>query len=187
MPGSWSSTWSPDPYSFGQPWSDPQLLALPAQVFRHVFVYVFEDAGGAGHVAVDQRAMAFGLFLGGQDLGFEPGLELVVLAVGPDAQAHQVLLEARDRVAQREVAPVVAGAVFGRIVGSRVRPGPVRDPFDQRGPQVAAGALGGPLRGRINGQEIIAVDAQRGDAAAPAPPREGGAFAPGKGPERRDG
>src|SRR3546814_17403905 len=86
MPGSWSSTWSPDPYSFGQPWSDPQLLALPAQVFRHVFVYVFEDAGGAGHVAVDQRAMAFGLFLGRQDLGFEFGLQLVLLAVGPDAQ-----------------------------------------------------------------------------------------------------
>src|SRR3546814_15560355 len=119
MPGSWSSTWSPDPYSFGQPWSDPQLLALPAQVFRYVFVYVFEDAGGAGHVAVDQRAMAFGLFLGRQDLGFEFGLQLVLLAVGPDAPPDQVFLEARDRVAQREVAPVVAGAVLGRIVRGR--------------------------------------------------------------------
>ena len=39
----------------------PQLLALPAQVLRHVFVHIVEHGRGAGHAAIEQRAMGLGL------------------------------------------------------------------------------------------------------------------------------
>src|SRR5690348_3161127 len=44
--------------------SDPQFLALPAQVRRHVLVDVLEHVGGTGRVAAGQRAVALGLLLG---------------------------------------------------------------------------------------------------------------------------
>ncbi|KAG1250667.1 hypothetical protein G6F65_018653 [Rhizopus arrhizus] len=75
--------------------------------------------------------------------------------------------------------PVVARAVLGRVIGSRVRTGAVRHPFDQGRAQVAAGTFGGPARGGIDCQEIVAVHPQRRDAAAHAAAREGRAFAAG--------
>ena len=80
-----------------------------------------------------------------------------------------------------------AGPVFGWIVRGRVRPGAVGHPFDQRRPEVAARALGRPLRCRMDREKVVAVDAQRRDAAAHAARREGGALAAGNGLERRDG
>jgi hypothetical protein len=46
-----------------------------------------------------------------------------------------------------------------------MRAGAVGHPFDQRRPQVAARPLGRPARRRQHGQEVVAVDAQRRDAA----------------------
>ena len=97
-----------------------------------------------------------------------------------------MLLQARDRVAERVVLGVVAGAVARRIVGGRVRAGAVRDPLDQRRPEVAARALGGPGARRVDGEEVVAVDAQRGDAAADAARREGRRLAAGERLEGRD-
>ena len=37
---------------------DPHLLALPAQMLRHVFVHIVEHGRGAGHAAIEQRAVA---------------------------------------------------------------------------------------------------------------------------------
>ncbi|VFT06270.1 Uncharacterised protein [Pseudomonas aeruginosa] len=109
-----------------------------------------------------------------------------VLFLRPDAEADHVPLQAGDRVAQREVGPVVGGAVLGRVVRSRVRAGAVGDPFDQARPEVAPGALGGPLGGGVDRQEVIAVDPQRSDPAAHATVGEGGAFAAGDGLEGGD-
>ena len=64
--------------------------------------------------------------------------------------ADQVLLQPRDRVAEREVLPVVGRA--GTCDGSsevECGAGAVGDPLDQRRPEVAARALGGPARGRV--------------------------------------
>ena len=51
--------------------SNPQLLALPAQVLRHVFVHIVEHGRGAGHAAIEQGAVALGLFLRGGYLGLQ--------------------------------------------------------------------------------------------------------------------
>src|SRR5690606_37930893 len=103
------------------------------------------------------------------------------------ANLDQVLLEAGNRVAQREVAPVVGGAVFGWVIGGGVRAGAIGDPLDQRWPQVAPCAFGSPGRGGIHRDKVIAVYPQGGDAAAHAASGEGGGFTAGDGLEGGDG
>ena len=93
-------------------------------MLRHLFIDVFEHGRGAWDLATGQGAVLFGLFLRGDHLGFQFGTDRRVFLFGPLANPDQVLLEAGNRVAQREVAPVVGGAVFGRIV--RVECGPAR-------------------------------------------------------------
>ena len=122
----------------------------------------------------------------GRHLLVERLLRARVLVVRPCAQADQVLLQARDRIAEREVRPVVGRPVARGVVGGGVRAGAVGHPFDQRRPQVAPRAFGGPARGREHGQEVVAVHAQRGDARAHAARGEGGAFAAGDGLEGGD-
>jgi hypothetical protein len=67
-----------------------------------------------------------------------------------------------------------------------VRAGAVGHPFDQGRAEVAAGAFGGPAGGRVHGQEVVAVDPQRGDAEADAARGEGHALAAGNRLEGRD-
>jgi len=104
----------------------------------------------------------------------------------PFAARDQVLLEARDRIAEREVLPVVGGPVLGRVVRGRMRTGAVGHPLDQRRAEVVARAVGGPARGRMDSQKVVAVDAQRGDAGADAARGEGRALAAGDRLEGRD-
>ncbi len=75
-------------------------------------------------MAVHQRAVAFGFFLRGDHFGFQFLLQRFVLVVGPDAEADQVLLQAGDGVAQREVGPVVGGRYLDG--SSEVECGPAR-------------------------------------------------------------
>ena len=68
-----------------------------------------------------------------------------------------------------------------------MRAAAVGDPFDQRRPQVAARPLDGPLRGRVHRQKVVAIDAQRRDAAAHAARGEGGSLSAGQRLKGRDG
>src|SRR5471032_1452032 len=159
--------------------SDPQLLTLALQVLRHLFVDVFEHGRGAWRLAAGESAVLLGFFLCGDYFGFQFGADGAVFLFGPLADFHQVLLEARNRVAQREVAPVVGRAVLRRIIGGRVRAGAVGDPFDHGRAEVAARAFGGPGRGGIDRDEIVAINPQRGNAAADATTGERGGFTTG--------
>src|SRR6185437_16907690 len=69
----------------------------------------------------------------------------------------------------------------------RMGTGARREPLDQRRPEVAAGALGGPARRGDDGEEVVAVDSQRSDAATDAVRSEGRRLATGDRLERRDG
>src|SRR5207253_1917130 len=129
---------------------------------------VFEHRRGARNLATGEGAVLLGFFLRSNDFGFEFGADSGVFFFRPLTDFHQVLLEARNRVAQREVAPVVGRTVFGRIIGRRVRAGAVGDPFDHGRAKVAAGAFGGPGRGGVDRDEIVAIDPQGGDAATDA-------------------
>src|SRR5690606_34819596 len=121
-----------------------------------------------------ERADGLGFTGGGADLLDRFLLGGFVLVVGPFAQADQVLLEAGDRVAQRPLLVFVAGAIAAGIVRGRVRGAAIGEQFDDRRALVGAGALLGPLGRGPDGQEVVAVDAQRGQAIADALGGEGG-------------
>ena len=103
--------------------SDPQLLTLALQVLRHLFVDVFEHGRGAWNLATGEGAVLFGLFLRGNHFSFKFSADGAVLFLRPVTDLDQVLFQTRDRIAEREVAPVIGRAVFRWVVGSRVRPG----------------------------------------------------------------
>src|SRR3990167_9470456 len=129
--------------------SHPQLLTLALQVLRHLFIDVLEHGRGAWNLATGEGAVLFGFLLRLDHFGFKFGTDRRVFLFGPLANLDQVLLEAGNRIAQREVAPVVGGTVLGWVIGGGVWAGAVGDPLDQGGPQVAARTLGGPGRGEI--------------------------------------
>jgi hypothetical protein len=89
--------------------SHPQLLALAAQVFGHVFVDVLEHRRGARHAAIGQRAELFGFLLRGQDFGFQFGLHCSCSASDQAPILRSGAAQAGDRVAQREVVQSSAG------------------------------------------------------------------------------
>ncbi len=155
-------------------------------MLRHLFVDVFEHGRGARNLAAGEGAVLLGFFLCGDHFGFQFGTDGDVFLFGPLTDFHQMLLETRNRVAQREVAPVVGRTVFGRIIRSRVRAGAVGDPFDHGRAEVAAGAFGGPGRGGVDRDEIVAIDPQGGNAATDATTGERGGFTTGNRLERGD-
>ena len=93
----------------------PQFLALAAQVVGHFLVHVLEHRGSSGC-----RAALLGLFL--RAITAANGGGGLVFFFGPVADLDQVL---PNRVTQREVAPVIGGAVLGRVVRG-VEGGPAR-------------------------------------------------------------
>ena len=163
------------------------LAHLVVQVRRHVLVDVLEHRRERRRVPVEQRAVALGLLL---------------RRARPRPRAPSASPRAPRRTRRR--API--RCCFSRAIGSpsgkccqssagryfdgssevECGAGAVGDPLDQRRPEVAARALGGPARRRVDGEEVVAVDAQRGDAAADAARREGGRLAAGDRLEGRD-
>src|SRR5678815_4851083 len=141
-----------------------RLAQLVVQVRRHVLVDVLEHRLERRRVAVEERAVLGRFLERGRDLGIELLRGRLVPGLGPRAETDQVLLQPRDRIAEREVLRLVAGPVARRIVGGRVRAGAVGDPLDQRRAEVRARALCRPGRRRVDGEEVVAVDAQASDA-----------------------
>ena len=82
---------------------------------------------------------------------------------------------------------IVLGSIAGRIVAGRMSGGAIGHQFDQRRTGAGARAFRRPLRYGINGEEIIAVDADAGDAVARTARCEGSLFAAGISLERRYG
>src|SRR5215831_19913591 len=143
----------------------PRLAQLVVQVRWHVLVDVLEHRLERRRVAVEERAVLGRFFQRTRDLGVELLHGRFVLGLRPGAEPDQVLLQPRDRIAEREVLRLVARPIARRIVGRRMRAGTVGDPLDQRRTEVRARALRGPRRRRIDGEEVVAVDAQARDAA----------------------
>ena len=76
-------------------------------------------------MAVAERALLLGFLLRGADLLAEAFLERLVPLLVPFAEADQMLLQPRDRIAERPGRAGVLGPVGGRIVGGAN--GPRRD------------------------------------------------------------
>src|SRR5215472_485425 len=164
-----------------------QLLLLRLEVGRHVLEHVLEHRQRIERGAAGERAVALGLLPGGVDVGLELLLEPRVPLFGPLAEGDQVLLQARDRIAERPGAPLFLGTVLRGIVAGRVRAGPVGHELDERRAATLAGALRSPLGHRIHGEKVVAVDADARDAVAGTALRKGLVLTAGESLEGGDG
>jgi hypothetical protein len=133
-----------------------------------------------------EDADLFGFAADGADVldGFL--LRLPVLRVAPFADRDEVLLQAFDRIAERPGAAFVGGAIAGGIVGGGMGSAAIGEVFDERGAEIGARALGGPLGDGVDGEEVVAVDAHGRHAVADRARGEGGVLAAGDTLERRD-
>src|SRR3546814_2442790 len=75
----------------------------------------------------------------------------------PYAKADQMLLQADDRVAKRPCRPLFGRTILGGIVARRMTFGAIGEMLDQRRSVVGPRPLCRPVRGRIDGERIIAV------------------------------
>src|SRR3984885_6047172 len=78
-----------------------ELLALLAQMTRHLLVDLLEHRRRARLRAIMQRAVALGLLGGVEDLGVDLRLHLPMALVAPGADADEVNLQPLNRIAQR--------------------------------------------------------------------------------------
>lgn len=104
--------------------SDSQLLALALEVLGHFLVDVLEHGRGAGDLPAGEGAVLLGLFLRGDDFGFQFGADRGVFLFGPLADLDQVLLEAGNRVAEGKWLQSSAGRYLDG--SSEVECGPAR-------------------------------------------------------------
>src|SRR3984885_8685963 len=93
-----------------------ELLALLAQMTRHLLVDLLEHRRRARLRAIMQRAVALGLLRGVENFRVDLSLHLSVALRAPGADANEVNLQPLDRIAQRPGGPFVLGAIFRRIV-----------------------------------------------------------------------
>src|SRR5688500_423012 len=105
-------------------------------VFKHR-IDVFE-------MAAAERALFLRFLLSGSNFRRKIVLELVVALVVPRAELDQMALQPLARTAQRPFGPRALRRIRGRIVRGRMSLGPVREQFDQRGPEIAPGTIRGP-------------------------------------------
>ena len=134
-----------------------RLAHLLAQVRRHVPIDILEHRRQRRDVAVQHRAMLQRQLQGGGDLGLVLRDGRLVLGLGPGPQADQVLLQPRDRVAEREVLPVVRRPVARGVVRGGVHQHAVGHTLDQTGAAARTGALHRLLRRAVNRQDVVAI------------------------------
>ena len=101
------------------------------------------------------------------------GMRGLLLLFAPFAKRDEMFLQALDGIAQRPRLGFVGRAIARGIVARGMAFGAIGVVLDQRGAEIGARALRRPLRRRIDGEEIVAVHAQRRQAVADAARGEG--------------
>ena len=163
------------------------FLALTLQIRRHLLQHVFEHGQRVQRRTAGERPVGFRLLPAGAHVRVEFLLELGVALLRPLAERDQMRLEARDRVPERPGTPLFLRPVTGGIVAGGVRGRPVGHVLDERRTPALPGTLCGPLGDRVDGEEIVAIDADAGNAVARSGLRESALLAAGKALERGDG
>ena len=137
-----------------------EALALDAQLLGLLGVDVVEHVE---RLRVGQRLAALAQVVAELvGLLLDAGDELVV----DQAVAAEVDLEPGDRVLELPVLDVVVEPVAGRVVGRGVRTHPVGVGLDERRALAVAGALQRGLRDGVRREDVVAVDADAGEAEA---------------------
>ena len=163
------------------------LPALPLQVCGHVLEHVLEDAPGAGHPPVEQRAVAA-----------RPPSPRPITSRSTSATSSSCCSSDHSPRAMRWFFSRSIGSPSGHDFHSSA--GRYRDGSSEVecaaaryvthsisvGPRLAAGAFGCPPRGGEHREVVVAVDAQCRDAVADGARRERRLRAAGDALERRD-
>ncbi|KIT99872.1 hypothetical protein QU38_02845, partial [Staphylococcus aureus] len=158
------------------------FLQVPGDRLEHAFEHRFE---GLVH-AVAEDAVLFGFLLRRLDQFGELEVLRGVARLVPFADGDEMFLQPPDRVAERPGIGLARRTIGGGIVRRRMAFGAISEMLDQRRTLVGPRALGGPFRGGIDRQRVIAVDAQAGNAIADRARGEGGRLGPGETGEARD-
>jgi hypothetical protein len=130
--------------------------------------------------------VALGLLLDGDDFRQDLRFGLLVPFLRPDAAKDQMVLQAKHGIAERPGVGFRLGPVGRGIVRGRMRADPIGHVLDQRRTQVAPRPLDRPLRHGMDGEIVVAIDAQRRQAEAQAARSEGARAAAGDALEGRD-
>src|SRR5216684_6057511 len=160
---------------------------LALETVRHLLENVLEHQVRIETRPFAHRAVGHRLLPAGADQGVQLSGERPMALFGPFAERDQMLLEALDGVAERPMLLVVLRAVARRIIAGRMRRGTIGHQLDQRRSRTGARSFGRPLRHRIDGEKIVAVDADAGDAVTRAAGREGALLPAGVALESRYG
>src|SRR5580658_7489426 len=97
-----------------------------------------------------------------------------------------MLLQTRDRVAQRPGAPLLLRAVARRVIAGGMRARAVGHQLDERCTAALAGALRRPLGHGVHREKVVAVDADPRNAVAGPALRECAVLAAGESLEGGD-
>src|SRR4029077_11687748 len=150
-----------------------QFLALAREVRWHLLEHVLEHRERVERRAAGKRAERLRFLPAGGDVRLELLLELGMALLGPFAEGDQVLLEAADRIPEGPRAPLLLRTVAGGIIAGGMRRGAVGHVFVEGRAAALARALSRPLRHRVHGEEIVAVDTHAGNTVAGAALRKG--------------
>ena len=97
---------------------------------RHLGVNVIEHRGRVEERTFGHRAVLLRFLPRSRHLFGEFRLEFLVLLFGPVSERDQVLLQSLDRVAEREVLPLVLGTVLRGVITGRMGAAAVGDQLD---------------------------------------------------------
>src|SRR5450631_442585 len=145
------------------------LGTLALEILRHLLEYVLEHQIGVelwtlAHGAEGDRLLPT---RGHQRIEFSR--QGLMTLLGPFAHGDQMLLQSLDGIAERPMLLVVFGTIARRVVAGRMRGGTIRHQFDQGRAGAGARSFRSPLRDRMHGQKIIAVDTDSRNAIARTP------------------
>src|SRR5882757_3113147 len=146
---------------------------LALETLRHILEHVLEHQVRIEARAFAHRAEGHRLLPAGHDQRVQFSGECPVAFFGPFAESNQVSLEPLDGVTEGPMLLVVFRAVARRIIAGRMRRGTIGHQLDQCRSRAGARSFGRPLRHRIDGEKIVAVDADAGNAVTRAAGREG--------------
>lgn len=137
-----------------------QGITLLAQVRRQFLEDILEHRRRVEPGAFVERARSHGLAPRCADFILESLQQRGMSSLIPFAEEDEVLLQSIDRVPERPIMELIARSVPRRIIARRVRTSPVTDVLDERRPVALSRPFGSPTRGRVDREEIIAIDTQ---------------------------
>lgn len=148
------------------------LCALFTQVPREVREDIVEHRLRASDDARLHRPVRVGFRKRCLDFTVDRFLQRLLTIVVPRTGRNEMLAQTVDRITQWEALGLVRRPIDRRVVRRRIRATTQRDPLDQGRTEIRASPLSRPTRGREDGEIVVPVDTDGGNAEPVSPVRE---------------